>query len=205
MRAVIGKRLDPLEANKTFRQIIKMYAKVDINRQETKTTILIRPQKSIMFKVGLAAITIFMVPALLLLIGIVFSGKTKTPLETYGFLGLAILAFIFIYKHLRGAYRKEILTIENKKVTYTNSFLGLGKYFETKLNDIRAFKYVGYAQQSKHPLDIKGDVLGFGTQEGEINYLNQTGTMILANEFEVLKFGVDVDEEDYLRIKYLLD
>jgi hypothetical protein len=29
--------------------------------------------------------------------------------------------------------------------------------------------------------------------------------MILATEFDVLKFGVDVDEEDYLKIKYLLD
>ena len=182
-----------------------MYAKVDIDKQPTKTTILIRPQKSIMFKVGLTAITVIMLPAIILVIGIALFGQTKNPFETVGIIGLAIILLIFVYKHLRGAYRKEILTIENKKVTYNNSFLGLGKYFETKLKDIKAFKYVGYAQQTKHPLDIKGDVLGFGTQEGEINYLNQIGTMILATEFDVLKFGVDVDEEDYLKIKYLLD
>jgi len=182
-----------------------MYAKVDIDKQESKTTILIRPQKSIMFKIGLTAITVIMLPALLLIIGLIFFGQMKNSFETYGMLGLTIILLFFIYKHLRGAYRKEILTIENKKVTYNNSFLGLGKYFETKIKDIKAFKYVGYDQQTKHPLDIKGDVLGFGTQEGEINYLNQIGTMILATEFEVLKFGVDVDEEDYFKIKYLLD
>lgn len=182
-----------------------MYAKVEIDKQPSKTTILIRPQKSIMFKIGLTAITIIMLPALLLVLGLIFTGHTKNTFETIGVIGLVIILFIFIYKHLRGAYRKEILIIENHKVTYNNSFLGLGKYFETKTKDIKVFKHIGYAQQTKHPLDIKGDVLGFGTQEGALNYLNQIGTMILVTEFEVLKFGVDVDEEDYLKIKYLLD
>ena len=182
-----------------------MYATVDIDRQETKTTILIRPQKSIMFKIGLTALTIILLPGLLLALGLIIAGQIRNSLETFILLGLVTILLIFVYKHLRGAYRKEILTIENKKVTYNNSFLGLGKYFEAKLNEIKAFKYIGYAQQTKHPLDIKSDGLGFGTQQGEVNYLNQIGTMVLATEFDVLKFGVDVDEEDYFKIKHLLD
>ena len=98
-----------------------MYAKVDIDRQETKTTILIRPQKSIMFKIGLWAIIGLMLPALLIIIGIIFSGQTNNSFETLGIICLATILLIFLYKHLRGAYRKEILTIENKKVTYNNT------------------------------------------------------------------------------------
>src|SRR4051812_15563944 len=120
-----------------------MYATVDIARQETKTTILIRPQKSIMFKIGLTALTIILLPGLLLAIGLIIAGQIRNSFETFMLLGLVTILLIFVYKHLRGAYRKEILTIENKKVTYNNSFLGLGKYFETKLNDIKAFKYIG--------------------------------------------------------------
>lgn len=182
-----------------------MYATVDIHRQQTKTTILIRPKRSAIFKISLATMTIIILAGLLFVIGLIIAGRMHKPVEIASALGLSLILFIFIYKHLRGAYRKELLTIENKKVTYNNSFLGLGKYFETKLNDIKAFKYVGYAQQTKHPLDIKGDALGFGTQQGEMNYLNQIGTMVLATEFDVLKFGVDVDEEDYFKIKHLLD
>jgi len=182
-----------------------MYATVDIDKHGTRTTITIRPQKSVVFKIGLAALTIILLPGLLLAIGLIIAGQIKNSFETIALLGLITILFIFVYKHLRGAFRKEILTIDNNKLTYNNSFLGLGKYFETNLNKLKAIKYVGYSQQTKHPLDIKGDVLGFGTQQGEVNYLNQIGTMVLATEFEVLKFGVDVDEEDYIKIKRLLD
>jgi hypothetical protein len=182
-----------------------MYATVDIDRQQIKTTILIRPKRSAIFKIALVTMTIIILIGLLFIIGIIIAGRIHKPFEIASMLGVSLILFIFIYKHLRGAFRKELLTIENKKISYNNSFLGLGKYYETKLNDIKAFKYVGYSQQTKHPLDIKGDALGFGTQEGEINYLNQIGTMILVTEFDVLKFGVDVDEEDYFKIKHLLD
>lgn len=112
---------------------------------------------------------------------------------------------MFAYKHLKRAFGKELLIIEIDKLTYKNRFLGFGKYFEIKLNKVKKFKYVGYDQQTKHPLEIKGDVLSFGTQQNEIIYLNQTGTMMLETEYEILKFGVDVDEEDFLRIKQAID
>jgi len=182
-----------------------MYAKVNIDKQGPKTTIVIRPQKSVMFKIGLVVLTMIIFPGILLGVGSLVINEDEYNIGVYiTFIGVIILS-IFIYKHLRGVFRKEVLIIENKKLIFSNSFLGLGKYFETNLNDLKGIKYVGYEEQTKHPLDIKGDVFGFGTQQGEINYLNQEGTIMLATEFYLLRFGIDVDEEDYLKIKYAIE
>lgn len=182
-----------------------MYSNVDIHETDKKIIVTIKPQKTAIYKITLAIMSILILSAPIVTAIIFFTQHLKMNIENLLLVGLNIVLIIFIYKHLRTVYRKEIITIENNKLTYNNSFLGLGKYFETKVNEIKAFKHVGYSQQTKHPLDIKGDVLGFGTQEGEINYLNQTGTMIIATEYHVLKFGVDVDEEDYFKIKRLVD
>ena len=182
-----------------------MYSHVDIHKADRKITVTIKPQKSILYKITLTIMSVLILASPILTAVIFFTQHMKMNIEGLSIIGVNIILIIFIYKHLRAAYRKEIITIENNKLTYNNSFLGLGKYFETKLNDIKVFKHIGYNQQTKHPLDIKGDVLGFGTQEGEINYLNQTGTMIIATEYQALKFGIDVDEEDYFKIKHLVD
>jgi hypothetical protein len=182
-----------------------MYAIVNIDKQETKTTIVIRPQKSIVFKFTLAILTLLLLPCIIFVIGLTIAGQIRNSYETYLIIGIAIILLIFLYKHLRAAFRKEILTIESNKLSYNNSFLGFGKYFKSDINKLKKFKYIGYSQQTKHPLEIKGDALGFGTQQGEMDYLNQIGTMVLITEFEVLKFGVDVDEEDYFKIKRLID
>lgn len=182
-----------------------MYSSVDIEKTDKKTVVTIKPQKSAIYKIALLVMSILILVIPILTTILFVTKQIKMNFESTLMIGIDIILIIFIYKHLRAAYRQEIITIENNKLTYNNSFLGLGKYFEAKLKDIKAFKHVGYDQQTKHPLDITGDVLGFGTQEGEINYLNQTGTMIIATEHQALKFGVDVDEEDYFKIKHLVD
>lgn len=182
-----------------------MYSIVDIQNIDKKIVVTISPYKSIIFKVIVLVISAFIVVLPILTSIVLLTKQIKSGFEILAVAAVSVILLIFIYKHLRATFSKEILIIENNKFIYNNTFLGLGKYFQTHCNKIKTFKYVGYAQQTKHPLEIKGDVLGFGTQQGEIEYLNQVGTMILATEFEVLKFGIDVDEEDYLKIKYLLD
>jgi len=182
-----------------------MYSTVDINKIDKKTLVTISPQKSVVYKTTLLIMSILILVAPIGTALIFFGQHIKMNFEALLMIGVNIILLIFVYKHLRAAYRQEILVIENNKLTYNNSFLGLGKYFQVDLNKIKSFKYIGYGQQTKHPLEIKGDVLGFGTQQGEIDYLNQTGTMMLATEYQVLKFGADVDEEDYIKIKRLVD
>lgn len=182
-----------------------MYSTVEINKNNKKTLVTIKPRKSIIYKITLFIMSIFI---LLLLIGVgllFFAERIEFNLEAFLMIVVSIILLIFVYKHLRAAFRQEIIVIENKKLIYNNSFLGLGQYFEVDLNKIKSFKYIGYGQQTKHPLDIKVDGLGFGTQQGEIDYLNEKGTMILVTEYKVLKFGSDVGEEDYFKIKHLVD
>jgi hypothetical protein len=181
-----------------------MYSVVDIYKIDKKIVVTIKPYKSIMYKVIVLIMSAFIIVLPILTSIVLLTKKIRSGFEILAVAIVSVILLIFIYKHLRATFSKEILIIENNKFSYNNSFLGLGKYFDSNCNKIKTFKYVGYAQQTKHPLEIKGDVLGFGTQQGEVEYLNQVGTMILATEFEVLKFGIDVDEEDYLKIKYLL-
>jgi len=181
-----------------------MFAQVEINKNENGTVVIIKQQKILFFKIFLIVFMASIIVLPVTLCVLIISGRMELGLQFMLGIGLSIILTVFIYKHLRRAFRKEILIIDKDKLTYENSFLGIGKYFEAKRNAIRTFKYLGYEHQSKHPLEITGDVLGFGTAQGEINYLNQTGTMLLATEYEGLKFGLDVADEDYSRIKEVI-
>lgn len=182
-----------------------MYAQIDIKTNDNGATITIKSKSTAFIKTVMIIFIVAPILVLPILVGIaLFNGNLKPEFSSLLLLGGTVFLIMFVYKHLKRVFGKEVLTINSDKLIYQNSFLGLGKYFETESNKIKGLKHIGYYQQTKHPLEIKGDALGFGTQQSEMNYLNQTGTMMLATEYEILKFGVDVDEEDFLKVKQLI-
>ena len=181
-----------------------MYAQVIIRKTNKETIVTIKPQKGFFFK---SVVILFFFPIITLPIitfVLLISGRLRMRIDSFLIIGCAIILIIFVFKHFKKAFGKETITINKNKFAYQNNLFGIGKYFETETYKIKSFKYIGYDQQTKHPLEIKGDALGFATAQGEINYLNQTGTLLLSTEYDVLKFGQDVDEEDFLQIKQLI-
>ena len=182
------------------------FAFVDIKKVDEEVMVTIKPERSIFFK---TMIIIFFFPFIAMPIGLlilIFQGTLhlKFDINTLLIFGGATVITIFVYKYLKRNFGVEKLTISKGKLIYQSSFLGMGKYFETNRKDIKKFTHIGFDKQTKHPLEIAGDALNFGTSQGEIDFLNQTGTLLLVTEYHVLKFGLDVDEDDYVRLKQLI-
>ncbi|MEO8149323.1 MAG: hypothetical protein ABI723_16880 [Bacteroidia bacterium] len=116
-------------------------------------------------------------------------------------LALTIFMAIQYFKYFKRTFQLEKLIVDVDSVTCINSLLGIAKRFSVNLKDIKTFEYIGYSEKTKHPLEIKGDVLGFGMAQSEVDFLIETGTLLLTTDEYTINFGLDVDEEDYVRIK----
>lgn len=176
-----------------------MYSVVKITTNNQKIIIQITQNKTIIYKIALWII-ILMITALLIIAPFAIIKNEKDIITIFGTIGISLFLLIFIFKHLKIVYGKETLTIQKKKIEYENTMLGLGKYFEIESNQIKKIRYVGYEDNVKHDLEIEGDVLGFGTGQGEIAYLNQEGTILIQNESANMRFGLNVSNEDAIEI-----
>lgn len=177
-----------------------MYAIVSFLEEADNLVIKIKQQKSIIYKVALWTIVTMLLPVSIFGLFIVMQHEKK-PIMILGMGGLFFILIIFVFKHLKNVYGTETLTVNRKAITYQKTFLGLGKYIEIKSNEITRLKYVGYDDNIKHDLEIKGDVLGFGAGQGEINYLNQEGTAVIISTYIKLRFGLNISFEDVLEMK----
>src|ERR1017187_3737400 len=131
---------------------------VDIKKIGTEFVVTIKPDRSVFFK---TMVFIFISPLIgfpILLIVALIGGERliKSSLDMLWLpLSIVILTLVW-YKYLKRILGSEKLTISKDKITYQNSFLGLGKYFEAKHKDIKKFKHIGFDKQTKHPLEITG-------------------------------------------------
>lgn len=178
-----------------------MYAIVTYENQGDNLLINIRQKKSIVYKIALSIITILILPTAVLCFFILLINE-RSAIQTVTALGACIILLIFVYKHLRAVFGREIISINNNVMSYTASFLGIGKYIEFNMKDIKRIKHVGCVKYFKNDLEISGDALGFGTSQGEINYLNQEGTILIMGSFGNIRFGINVDSEDANAIIY---
>lgn len=172
-----------------------MYAKVDIIKNNDTCEIIITQNKSILFKIIVWMITLIILPAAILFVALHISSEKDGVLLFFAIL-VFLGAIIFIYKYNRSIYQKEKLVLTNKTISYSSSFLGLGKYIEFKRKEIKRVKYIGYDKHIEHELKITGDALNFDNSQKEINYLNQEGTMLMLGEYTTVRFGINVDQED---------
>lgn len=173
-----------------------MYANLKFIDHNTKTEILIRQNKSVVYKIALWLMALMIIPSCIFALYIIII-KEKNALTLSLAIGAILALFVFVFKHLKTVYGIEKIEVNKEEFTYQHTFLGIGKYLVVKTNQIKKIEYVGYEKYITHELEIKGDGLGFGTGQAEINYLNQAGTVLLKSQKGKIRFGLNVDSEDF--------
>lgn len=172
-----------------------MFVTITYSETTEGLSITITQNKSLMYRIALWVIVVLILPAIILALILLANSKSNIIQIGTTFI-VSLILLIFVFKHLRIVYGMEKIFISKKVFTYERSFFGIGKFTQVNTADIKKIKRLGSEEGIEHELTIAGDALNFNTSQNEINYLNQEGNLLLIGGYNIIRFGINLDEED---------